>query len=90
VKRPKACHNKGASRNSRSLGEKVAEIAERTEQSYLRQASEDAITATSTDWAPWYVIPADDEDVTEAFAVSVIVDAIRAVDLEGAASSDDD
>jgi polyphosphate kinase 2 (PPK2 family) len=65
-----------------------AEIAERPEQNDLIQAYEDAITATSTDWAPWYVIPADDEAVAEAFAVSVIVDASRAVDLERTASSD--
>jgi polyphosphate kinase 2 (PPK2 family) len=58
---------------SRSGGS--ADITERADLNDWVQAYEDAITATSTEWAPWYVIPADDEAVAEAFAVSVIVDA---------------
>jgi len=44
-------------------------------------AFEAAITATSTEWAPWYVIPADRKWLTQAFAVSVIVETLNSLDL---------
>ena len=40
------------------------------------QAYEDAITATSTEWAPWYVIPADHKHVMQAMAAAILVDTI--------------
>ena len=54
------------------------------------QAYEDAITATSTDWAPWYVLPADHKHVMQAMAAAVIVDAIEALDLQWPTVSDAD
>ena len=56
---------------------------------YLR-AYEDAITATSTPWAPWYVLPADDKKVMQALACAVIVDAVTSLDLRWPTVSDDD
>jgi len=46
------------------------------------QAYEEAITATSTEWAPWYVVPADDKRVMQAMVVSIVVDAISSIDLQ--------
>ena len=37
-------------------------------------AFEDALTATSTPWAPWYVIPADHKRVTQALVAQVLVE----------------
>ena len=39
------------------------------------EAYEDALTATSTPWAPWYVIPADHKWLTQALVAVVLVDA---------------
>jgi hypothetical protein len=51
------------------------------------QAYEDAI-ATSTTWAPWYVLPADDKHVMQTMAVVIIVDTIRSLGLEWPTVSD--
>ena len=52
------------------------------------EAYDDAITATSTEWAPWYVIPADNKRVMQAMAVSVIVETIHTLDLQWPIVSD--
>ena len=44
-------------------------------------AFEQALTATSTPWAPWYVIPADHKWLTQALVVRIIVETIRGLDL---------
>jgi hypothetical protein len=45
-------------------------------------AYEDALTATTTEEAPWYVVPADNKWVTRAVVADVITTAIRSLDLE--------
>jgi hypothetical protein len=42
---------------------------------------EEAITATSTPWAPWYVIPADHKPVMQAMVAAILIDTIHALDL---------
>ena len=37
--------------------------------------------ATSTEWAPWYVIPADNKWVTHTLVAGIIIAAIRKLDL---------
>ncbi|MGH9280419.1 MAG: polyphosphate kinase 2 family protein [Acidimicrobiales bacterium] len=44
-------------------------------------AYEAALTATSTEWAPWYVLPADRKYVTRLLAADIIVSTIRGLDL---------
>jgi PPK2 family polyphosphate:nucleotide phosphotransferase len=41
----------------------------------------DAIGATSTEWAPWYVVPADNKWVTRAIVADVVTTAICGLDL---------
>jgi PPK2 family polyphosphate:nucleotide phosphotransferase len=53
-------------------------------------AYEDAITATSTEWAPWYVVPADHKHVMQALTVAILVDTIEALDLSFPTVSDKD
>ena len=45
------------------------------------QAFEAAITATSTPWAPWHVIPADRKPLMRALAAAVIVEAVASLEL---------
>jgi PPK2 family polyphosphate:nucleotide phosphotransferase len=59
----------------------AADVAERARWDDYMQAYEDAITATSTSWAPWYVIPADHKHVMQAFCAAIIVDTISSLDL---------
>ena len=44
-------------------------------------AYEDALSATSTEWAPWYVVPADYKWVTRAVVADIVTSTIRDMDL---------
>jgi hypothetical protein len=39
------------------------------------------MAATSTPWAPWYVIPADHKPVMQAMVAAILVDTIGSLDL---------
>ena len=52
--------------------------------------SSEAITATSTEWAPWYVLPADHKHVMQAMTAAILIDAIGGLDLQFPTVSDDD
>ncbi|HEX5950613.1 MAG TPA: polyphosphate kinase 2 family protein, partial [Actinomycetota bacterium] len=60
----------------------VGDVDERAFWDDYQRAYEDAITATSTPWAPWYVIPADHKFVMRALVASVLVDTLDALGLE--------
>ncbi|HLW93930.1 MAG TPA: polyphosphate kinase 2 family protein [Solirubrobacteraceae bacterium] len=57
------------------------DVAERAHWDEYMGAFEQAITATSTTWAPWYVIPADDKPLMRALVAAVIVEAIGSLKL---------
>jgi PPK2 family polyphosphate:nucleotide phosphotransferase len=59
----------------------AADVAERARWDAYMRDFEDALTATSTPWAPWYVIPADHKWLTQALVALVLVDRIRSLDL---------
>jgi PPK2 family polyphosphate:nucleotide phosphotransferase len=59
----------------------AADVAERARFDDYVSAFEDALTATSTPWAPWYVIPADHWWVTQALVAWVLVEKLRSLDL---------
>ena len=40
-----------------------------------------ALTATSTEWAPWYVVPADKKWVTRALGADILTTTLRSLDL---------
>ena len=46
------------------------------------EAYEDALAATTTEEAPWYVVPADNKWVTRAVVADVITTEIRSLDLK--------
>jgi PPK2 family polyphosphate:nucleotide phosphotransferase len=59
----------------------AADLTERKYWDEYTVAYEDALTATSTEWAPWYVIPADHKWVARTAVAEVMTRAIRAFDL---------
>jgi PPK2 family polyphosphate:nucleotide phosphotransferase len=59
-----------------------ADIAERAYWGAYMQAYEQALSATSTKWAPWYVVPADHKWVTRIAVADLLSSSIRALDLK--------
>jgi PPK2 family polyphosphate:nucleotide phosphotransferase len=59
----------------------AADVAERAHWDEYLAAYEDALGATTTKWAPWYVIPADRKWITRAVVADVIVSTLRGLDL---------
>ena len=58
-----------------------ADLAEREHFDDYLQAYEKALTATSTDHAPWHVIPADHKPTMRALVAGAIVHAVDGLDL---------
>jgi PPK2 family polyphosphate:nucleotide phosphotransferase len=67
----------------------TTDIAERRFWDDYVQAYEDALSATSTEWAPWYVVPADHKWVTRAIVADVITTAICDLNLKYPAATDE-
>ena len=59
----------------------AADLAERARWDDYMAAFEAAITATSTPWAPWHVIPADRKPLLRALVAEVIVEAVDSLEL---------
>lgn len=59
----------------------AADVAERQYWDDYMKAYQDALNATSTDWAPWYIIPADHKWVTRAVVADIVTSALRKLDL---------
>jgi len=59
----------------------ATDLAERAFWDDYQQAYQDALRATSTPWAPWYVIPADRKWVTRAVVADILTSNIRKLDL---------
>jgi PPK2 family polyphosphate:nucleotide phosphotransferase len=68
----------------------AADVPVRAHWDQYMAAYEDAITATSTEWAPWYVLPADHKHVMQAMTAKILVDTIGALDLSWPTVSDTD
>ena len=60
----------------------ASDVEERAHWDEYMRAFEDAITATSTDWAPWYVVPADQKYISRTLVAGIIAHTVRALDLE--------
>ena len=59
-----------------------SDLSERAYWDDYMAAYEDALSATSTEWAPWYVVPADYKWVTRAVVADVVTSAIQGLDLK--------
>jgi PPK2 family polyphosphate:nucleotide phosphotransferase len=58
----------------------TSDLSEREFWSDYMDAYEDALAATTTEEAPWYVVPADNKWITRAVVADVITTAIRSLD----------
>jgi PPK2 family polyphosphate:nucleotide phosphotransferase len=58
-----------------------ADIQERGFWKDYMKAFEEAISATSTKWAPWYILPADHKWVARALAADIITSTIQSLNL---------
>ncbi len=59
----------------------IADLAERERWADYMDAYEKAISATSTKWAPWWIIPADHKFVTRVLVARIITNAVESLDL---------
>jgi PPK2 family polyphosphate:nucleotide phosphotransferase len=59
----------------------TSDLPERAFWADYMEAYEDALEATTTEEAPWYVVPADNKWITRAVVADVITTAIRSLDL---------
>jgi PPK2 family polyphosphate:nucleotide phosphotransferase len=59
----------------------AADLAERAHWDAYMEAYEDALGATSTEWAPWYVVPADNKWATRAVVADILTTTLRSLDL---------
>ena len=59
-----------------------ADMTERAFWSDYMNAYEKTISATSTKWAPWYIIPADHKWVSRALVARIMTNAIESLHLE--------
>ncbi len=60
----------------------LSDLAERQYWGEYQDAYEEALSATSTEWAPWWVIPADQKFIARALVAAVLTRAIQSLDLE--------
>lgn len=60
----------------------ASDVRERGYWDEYMAAYEDAITATSTPWAPWYVVPADRKWVMRAVVARIVAKAIQGLGLK--------
>jgi PPK2 family polyphosphate:nucleotide phosphotransferase len=58
----------------------AADVRERGYWDDYQKAFSEVLSNTSTDWAPWYVIPADDKPFARVAAAGVIADALIKID----------
>jgi len=59
----------------------MADLAERQHWDEYQAAHEETLTATSTQWAPWFIVPADHKYALRALVGGILVHAIDQLDL---------
>jgi len=59
----------------------AADLAERGYWDDYMEAFEDCLSATSTKWAPWHVIPGDHKWVARTLVSAILTDTIQSLDL---------
>lgn len=59
-----------------------ADIAEREHWDAYQEAFSDMLSATSTEWAPWHVVPADHKYMTRAMVSTIVTNTVRGLGLE--------
>jgi len=67
----------------------VGDVEERQHWNSYMHAYEEALSATSRPWAPWYAIPADDKPYMRAKVAEVLVENLRRLNLRYPAVNED-
>jgi PPK2 family polyphosphate:nucleotide phosphotransferase len=60
---------------------RVEDLADRARWDDFTKAYRGMLSHTSTDWAPWYVVPADDKDVRDYLVARTIADRLKKLKL---------
>ncbi len=60
----------------------LTDLSERSKWSNYMEAYEDMLNKTSTEWAPWYIIPADKKWVTHSSISDIILSQIKKLELK--------
>ena len=60
----------------------MGDLHERAVWDEYQDAFEDTLTHTSTDWAPWWVIPSDNKWVSRALVSAILTEAIQGLGLK--------
>jgi PPK2 family polyphosphate:nucleotide phosphotransferase len=60
----------------------TSDLEERAYWGRYMRAYADCLSATSTEWAPWYIVPADNKWGTRAVVADIVTTAIRSLDLK--------
>jgi polyphosphate kinase 2 (PPK2 family) len=60
----------------------LTDLSERSKWDEYMEAYEDMLNETSTEWAPWYIIPADKKWVTHISISEIIVSQIQKLNLK--------
>jgi len=60
---------------------RVGDLEDRAKWDDFTKAYEGALEHTTTKWAPWYIVPADDNDVRDWLVARTIADALEKLDL---------
>jgi PPK2 family polyphosphate:nucleotide phosphotransferase len=60
----------------------LSDLSERSKWADYMEAYKDMFNETSTDWAPWYVIPSDKKWVTHASVSEIILEQVKNLDLK--------
>jgi polyphosphate kinase 2 (PPK2 family) len=60
----------------------LSDVAERRRWNNYMAAYEDMIRATSTDYAPWYVVPADHKHVAWLVVAGALIEALESLKLD--------
>lgn len=60
----------------------LSDLSERSKWKEYMEAYEDLLTETSTQWAPWYIIPSDKKWVSHALISGIIVTEIQKLNLK--------
>jgi polyphosphate kinase 2 (PPK2 family) len=66
-----------------------ADLTERSFWDDYMRAYEECLSATSTPWAPWHVIPANHKWVSRAMVARIVTTAIESLDLKYPTVSDE-
>lgn len=60
---------------------RAGDLADRARWDPFTKAYRDAVVKCSTEWAPWYVVPADDKDLRDLLVARTIADTLASLDL---------